>query len=147
MQYIVALAFLALAAAEEVSPPAAVVVQPVANLFSRPSLDADVVSQAIYSTNVWILETHAGWARVRTQDDYKGWVESAALVAGRYAAAGRIAEVEWDPKVRQPVKTHLSLNGKGSHELVSQIIHQRVQGGRREAAGIGGVTGGSSAGV
>jgi cell wall-associated NlpC family hydrolase len=74
--------------------PNAVVVQPVANMYSRPSLDADVVSQAIYGANVGLIERTAGWARVRTTDDYAGWVPLASLRPGPpYAAAGRVAEV------------------------------------------------------
>ena len=74
----------------------AVVVQPVTNLFSRPSQDAEVVSQAIYSTNVAVLETQPGWSRVRTPDDYTGWVPSSSLLSsGPYATgSGRVARVE-----------------------------------------------------
>ena len=52
--------------------PTAVVLQPVANMYSRPSTDADVVSQAIYGANVGILEQKDGWAHIRTADDYLG---------------------------------------------------------------------------
>ena len=37
--------------------------------------DADVVSQAIYATTVAVIEEKDGWARIRTPDDYTGWVE------------------------------------------------------------------------
>ena len=73
----------------------AVVVRPVANMYSRPSDDADVVSQAIYGTNVGIMEQKDGWARIRTPDDYTGWTPLAALrIADPYAASGRVAHVE-----------------------------------------------------
>src|ERR1700692_4681475 len=49
-------------------------------------------------------------------------------------------EVEWAPFLRQPVKARFSLNGE-SHERVSKKFHKRVQGGRRAAAGIGGLVG------
>ena len=52
--------------------PTAVVLQPVANMYSRPSADADVVSQTIYGANVGILEEKDGWAHIRTADDYLG---------------------------------------------------------------------------
>ena len=85
---------IALMALFAVALPNAVVVQPVANMYSRPSLDADVVSQAIYGGNVGLIERTDGWARIRTPDDYAGWVPLASLRPGPpYAAAGRNAEV------------------------------------------------------
>jgi len=41
-----------------------------------------VVSQAIYGAGVGILEERPGWARVRTADDYTGWMPMAALKTG-----------------------------------------------------------------
>ncbi|HUK16918.1 MAG TPA: NlpC/P60 family protein [Bryobacteraceae bacterium] len=74
--------------------PNAVVLQPVANMYSKPSEDADVVSQAIYGANTAVMEQSAGWARIRTFDDYTGWAPLAALRIGpAYAASGRVAEV------------------------------------------------------
>ena len=74
--------------------PNAVVVEQVANMYSQPSRDADVVSQAIYGANVGLIERAEGWARVSTADDYAGWVPLASLRAGPpYAATGRVAEV------------------------------------------------------
>ncbi|HJZ97054.1 MAG TPA: NlpC/P60 family protein [Candidatus Solibacter sp.] len=85
------IAVLALFAA---SIPTAVVQQPVANMYSRPSEDADVVSQAIYGANVAVVEQKDGWARIRTGDEYLGWTPMKALVPGKpYAASGRVAEV------------------------------------------------------
>jgi len=75
--------------------PNAVVLQPVANMYSKPSEDADVVSQAIYGANVALLEQQAGWAHIRTADDYTGWTPLATLRPGpAYAAKGRVAEVQ-----------------------------------------------------
>jgi len=75
--------------------PNAVVLQPVTNMYSKPSEDADVVSQAIYGANVALLEQQANWAHIRTADDYTGWTPSSALRLGpAYAAKGRVAEVE-----------------------------------------------------
>jgi gamma-D-glutamyl-L-lysine dipeptidyl-peptidase len=75
--------------------PNAVVLQPVANMYSKPSQDADVVSQAIYGANVSLLEQQQGWAHIRTADDYTGWTPLAALRSGPpYAAKGRVAEVQ-----------------------------------------------------
>jgi gamma-D-glutamyl-L-lysine dipeptidyl-peptidase len=75
--------------------PNAVVLSPVANMYSKPSEDADVVSQAIYGSNVGLVERQEGWARIRTADGYTGWTPLNALLPGRaYAAGGRVAEVE-----------------------------------------------------
>jgi len=75
--------------------PNAVVLRPVANMFSRPSEDADVVSQAIYGANVAVIEQREGWAHIRTADDYTGWTPLAAVRLGLpYAAGGRVAEVQ-----------------------------------------------------
>jgi cell wall-associated NlpC family hydrolase len=51
--------------------------QPVINMYSEPSLDADVVSQVIYGNTVQQVQAEKapeGWIRVKTQDDYPGWV-------------------------------------------------------------------------
>jgi gamma-D-glutamyl-L-lysine dipeptidyl-peptidase len=73
----------------------AVVVRPVANMYSGPSEDKDVVSQAIFSTNVDVLEEKAGWSRVRTPDEYTGWTPAAALLTSdrQYGGSGRVAEI------------------------------------------------------
>ena len=62
--------------------PSAVVLQPVANMYSRASEDADVVSQAIYGANVGLVEQKDGWAHIRTADDYTGWTPLGALRPG-----------------------------------------------------------------
>lgn len=74
----------------------AVVLHPVANMHSRPTEEADVVSQAIYSTNVGWLEEKDGWVKARTPDDYTGWMQAAALrrVDRPYATDGHVARVE-----------------------------------------------------
>jgi len=75
--------------------PNAVVLRPVANMFSRPSEDADVVSQAIYGANVAVIEQSEGWAHIRTADSYTGWTPLAAVRLGPpYAVGGRVAEVQ-----------------------------------------------------
>ncbi len=89
------------------------------NMHSRPSEDADVVSQAIYASNVAIINEQAGWARVRTADEYTGWMPASSLKrlspgVRLYASAGRVAQVVSlfanlyrDPDVtkRQPLLT------------------------------------------
>ena len=75
--------------------PTAVVVQPVANMYSKPTLDADVVSQAIYGANVLLLDRQENWARIRTRDEYTGWIPLSHLRTGQsYASEGRVAEVQ-----------------------------------------------------
>jgi SH3-like domain-containing protein len=96
--------------------PTGVVTQPAANMHSAPSVDADVVSQAIYGTNIEILEQRNNWARVRTPDEYTGWMYKASLWVTEkpYAAAGNIGQVtslfasiyrEADVKKHQPIVT------------------------------------------
>src|SRR5260370_21538164 len=72
-----------------------VVVQAVANMYSKATVDADVVSQAIYSTNVTILEQDGAWLKIRTPDEYTGWIQNAAILQTKaYAQSGRVAQVE-----------------------------------------------------
>jgi len=99
--------------------PGAVVVEPVANMYSGPSQDAGVVSQAIFGASVVLVEEKGAWAKVRTEDDYSGWMLLAALCRygatdHAYASAGTLALVEslfanvyLDPSVtkRQPALT------------------------------------------
>jgi cell wall-associated NlpC family hydrolase len=74
--------------------PNAVVLEPVANMYSKPSRDADVVSQAIYGANVAVVEEKDGWARIRTADEYTGWTPLPSLLKERsYASSGKVAEV------------------------------------------------------
>ena len=74
--------------------PNGVVLRPVANMYSSPSLDADVVSQAIYGSNVMLMEAKEGWAHIRTGDDYTGWILSGDMRQGEpYATTGRVAQV------------------------------------------------------
>jgi SH3-like domain-containing protein len=75
--------------------PSAVVLRPVADMYSKPSEDADVVSQAIYGANVSVVEQQPGWARIRTADDYLGWTPQSFLRSGEpYATRGRVAAVD-----------------------------------------------------
>jgi gamma-D-glutamyl-L-lysine dipeptidyl-peptidase len=75
--------------------PGAVVLQPVVNMYAGPSKDAPVVSQAAFGANVDLVEPRGDWARIRTADDYTGFIPLAALRVGRsYATQGRVAEVQ-----------------------------------------------------
>jgi len=78
--------------------PGAVVIQPVANMYSAPTEDADVVSQAICGVSVMVEEEKDGWVKVRTPDDYPGWMPLRALRRYKpgehnYAASGSTVEV------------------------------------------------------
>jgi cell wall-associated NlpC family hydrolase len=74
--------------------PHAVVLQPVANMYAQPSEDSSVVSQAIYGANVELVQQQDGWAKVRTADEYTGWVPMRQLLAGKtYGTGGRVGEV------------------------------------------------------
>jgi hypothetical protein len=85
------LVVLALFAAEL---PNAVVLRPVANMYSKPTEDADVVSQAIYGSNVTLMEQREGWAHIRTADDYTGWTPLSMLrPAPAYASTDGAAQV------------------------------------------------------
>jgi cell wall-associated NlpC family hydrolase len=75
-----------------------VIVLPVANMYSHPSDQSDVVSQAIYGGNVTLLTARGEWCRIQTADHYKGWVPSRHIrlvqIGAGYATAGPIVRVE-----------------------------------------------------
>jgi len=78
--------------------PGAVVVKPVANMYSAPTEDADVVSQAICGVSVVVDEEKGDWVKVRTRDEYPGWMPLSSLRrygAGdrTYAATGEVVQV------------------------------------------------------
>ncbi len=77
----------------------AVLINPVANMYSAPSEATDVVSQAIYGSTVQFIKEKDGWVKVRTADEYTGWMPLASLRKLRngeqpYASAGRVTQVE-----------------------------------------------------
>ena len=73
----------------------AVVIEPVANMYSKPTIDADVVSQAVFSTNVSIVGQEGSWLKIRTPDDYTGWMPGVALRRmPLYGQSGQVARVE-----------------------------------------------------
>ncbi|HEY1678671.1 MAG TPA: C40 family peptidase [Candidatus Sulfotelmatobacter sp.] len=92
--------FLVALLASAVPPKSAmqVVVVPVANMYSGPSDKTDVVSQAIYGSNVLLLVARGEWSRIQTSDRYKGWVPSrhvrTILTGNGYATAGATVQVE-----------------------------------------------------
>src|SRR5258708_35908335 len=75
-----------------------IVVVPVANMYSGPSDQSDVVSQAIYGSNVTLLTARGEWCRIQTADHYKGWIPSRQLRlvqnGAGYATVGTIVRVD-----------------------------------------------------
>lgn len=72
---------------------------PVANMYSKASEDTDVVSQAIYGSDLSVLDESSGWAHIRTADDYTGWVRldttlPAPTRGAPYANSGKMIQVE-----------------------------------------------------
>jgi gamma-D-glutamyl-L-lysine dipeptidyl-peptidase len=66
---------------------------PVANLFSAPSADAGVVSQAIYGSEVTPLEQQEGFTHIRTLDSYTGWIRDQDLLPQSDPATHPFAQV------------------------------------------------------
>jgi len=75
-----------------------IVVVPVANMYSGPSDQKDVVSQVIYGSNVKLLVARGEWSRIQTDDHYRGWIPSRylrlVLKGSGYATAGKTVQVE-----------------------------------------------------
>ena len=75
-----------------------VVVVPVANMYSGSSDKTDVVSQAIYGSDVNLIVARGEWSRIQTSDHYKGWVPSRQirilLTGNGYAKSGPAVQVE-----------------------------------------------------
>jgi gamma-D-glutamyl-L-lysine dipeptidyl-peptidase len=121
----IGIVFLAIAA--QANTGAYVVVVPVANMYSNPSDKADVVSQAIYGTNVNLVVARGEWSRIQTPDHYKGWVPSRhvriLLTGNGYANSGPTVQVQslfanvyaepditkHKPLVTVPFETHLEV--------------------------------------
>ena len=86
-----------------------VIAKPVAEMFSKPTAESDVVSQAIYGTDVLSLEQRGDWYKIRTADEYTGWVAASDMLplnTGPYApedkaiqVTGLIANVYREPDV------------------------------------------------
>ena len=91
-------ALIAYAAPAPAKTATQVIVVPVANMYSGPSDKTDVVSQAIYGSNVTLLQAHGEWSKIQTSDHYKGWVPSrhvrTVLTGDGYATAGPTVQVE-----------------------------------------------------
>lgn len=130
-----------------------VVVVPVANMYSKPTEKSDVVSQAIYGSNVKLLEARGEWSKIQTPDHYRGWTPSRYLriiLSGNgYATAGPTVQVEslfaniysepdvtkHKPVVTIPFEAKLEVvpddpqgSGKGHQESHEGWLHVRLAG-------------------
>ena len=107
------------------APPHFTVATPVANMYRTASIDADVVSQAIFSIDVVLLESAESWSKVLTADQYTGWISTAELVRGTYpsgktaivsslfASLYREPDVEKHrPLITVPFESRLEISGE-----------------------------------
>ncbi len=79
-------------------PSQGVVLDSIANLFSRPDLTADLVTQAVLGSGLTIKESRGSWYYVKLPDQYKGWIEARNVrvyAEGQtpYASTGQVAQV------------------------------------------------------
>jgi cell wall-associated NlpC family hydrolase len=79
-------------------PATFIIAVPVANMYSAPTGESDVVSQALYGSNVVVIEEKPAWAKIETSDHYAGWIslDQARLLSSSdspYASAGRAVQV------------------------------------------------------
>jgi cell wall-associated NlpC family hydrolase len=130
-----------------------VVVVPVANMYSKPTEKADVVSQAIYGSNVRLLEARGEWSRIQTPDRYRGWTPSRylriVLTGEGYATAGPTVQVQsifanvytepdvtkHKPVITVPFETRLEIAkdsaqkaGKPEKRIPAGWLHVRLPG-------------------
>lgn len=71
-----------------------VVKVPVANMYAQPKANAAVISQALYGAKVDLLTTaRQGWVRVKTRDNYQGWVQSKNLITSKFPSAKKSLEI------------------------------------------------------
>ncbi|MDO8587396.1 MAG: C40 family peptidase [Armatimonadota bacterium] len=74
-----------------------VIAKNVADMRASPDRSSELVSQAVLGQVVLTYDETPGWFRIRTSDEYSGWVESRWTVAdirGRgYASSGKIARI------------------------------------------------------
>ena len=130
-----------------------IVVVPVANMYSKPTEKADVVSQAIYGSNVKLLEARGEWSRIQTPDRYRGWTPSRylriVLTGEGYATAGPTVQVQsifanvytepdvtkHKPVITVPFETRLEIAkdsaqkaGKPEKQISAGWLHVRLPG-------------------
>lgn len=126
---VVALLILASVASAHADGSHFVIVAPVADLYRSPSRDAEVISQAIFSSDVIVLEESSQWLKIRTADEYTGWIprtdarkqesakpyasENNATVASMFARIYREADVEkHHPVITIPFESRVEVTGE-----------------------------------
>lgn len=86
-----------LAVAQQSVPNADFVVsRPVVNMYKSASADTEVTSQVLYGTGVKSLDRQGNWIKIRTADDYTGWVAAGDVRAesgASYASEGKSVRV------------------------------------------------------
>jgi hypothetical protein len=94
LKRLVVLLLLALPLLAQTAPEAYVVAIPVADMHEAPSADAEVISQAMISSRVEVLEREGEWVKVRTLlDDYTGWARAWAVAKASDQTPERVATV------------------------------------------------------
>jgi hypothetical protein len=90
--------FLRSGALAQTATPDRVVVVPVANMYSAATDFSDVVSQAIIGSNVATIEVRGNWVKVRSTDQYTGWMLGDGLrklgESGAYGKSAPVVQVE-----------------------------------------------------
>ena len=93
---IVAVGSLTMHAQKSLPNADSVVAKPVINMLANPADNSDVTSQALYGTGVLTLEKRGEWTKIRTADEYTGWVRTTDLHAMEsccYGSEGQYVEV------------------------------------------------------
>jgi gamma-D-glutamyl-L-lysine dipeptidyl-peptidase len=69
---------------------------PVASMHSEPTELEEVISQVRYGTSIAIQETQGEWIRIKTSDNYLGWVPAEAVIEldHPYPSSHDVAQVE-----------------------------------------------------
>lgn len=127
------------------SPSSWVVIVPVANMYSSPTANTDVVSQAILGNNVEVVVKKHKWVKIRTADQYTGWMSLKELrkTNGPYGAPGRVVQVEslfanlyrerdvteHQPVVTVPFESHLEVVD-GASDANKRWLEVRLPNGR-----------------
>jgi cell wall-associated NlpC family hydrolase len=114
-------------------------------MYSKPTEKSDVVSQAIYGSNVKLLEARGEWSRIQTPDRYRGWIPSRylriVLAGDGYATAGPTVQVQsifaniysepdvtkHKPVITVPFETKLEI-AKDSAKKTAKV-EKRIPGG------------------
>ncbi|MBC8102260.1 MAG: C40 family peptidase [Cytophagales bacterium] len=97
--------------------PRRLVTHNVVHLHLKPTRSAEMVSQTLIGHSVTVLEEQEGWARVQTDDTYRGWAETRWLspdlgVAGLISVITPFLEVRTKPQEDAPLVSRLSIGSR-----------------------------------